>query len=129
MAKVKKEIQQYDRIGGMLWLPALWTVTNILIAGYMMKYSPAVGGSLMALAIPNAYLFWSRKKIYRWFFPIQAFIALAVMLVGFGPQGIGNGSAWTLIFMFYLALSKRARGTFTQPLFKRVQPTAMQDPK
>ncbi|QXZ11681.1 hypothetical protein KVQ82_16435 [Pseudomonas sp. AO-1] len=125
MAKDKKPIQQYNEIGGWLWFPALWTVTNFLVAGYLAIHAPIVGAILLVLAIPNAYFFWTRKKIYRWFFVLHSIAGLFVLLVAFGPQGVGGGFAWNLIFMVYLLVSKRARGTFTQPLFGRTEPAAI----
>lgn len=125
MAKEKDPIQQYDVIGGWLWFPAWWTMSNFLVAGYIALYAPAVGGILLAMAIPNLYLFWTRKKIYRWFFVFHSIASLVVLLAAFGPQGVGVGSAWTLICLVYLLVSKRARGTFTQPLFKSADSTVV----
>lgn len=125
MAKEKKQLQQFDSIGGWLWFPAIWTVTNFAIAGWLITIVPVIGGILMALAILNAYLFWARKSIYRWFFVVNSFVGLFLIAMALGPQGVGGGSAWTLIFMVYLIFSKRARGTFTQPLFSKTPPDAV----
>jgi hypothetical protein len=125
MATEEKKPQQFDKIGGWLWFPAIWTVTNFPIAAYLIKVAPVFGGILMALAIVNAYLFWTRKRVYRWFFVVHSFAGIFVLAAALGPDGVGGGSVWALIFMVYLIFSKRARGTFIQPLFKKPQPTAV----
>lgn len=119
MAKEKNKVEQFDKIGGLLWFPAIWTVTNFPIAGYLIKVAPAIGLILMVLAVANAYLFWKRTSIYRWFFVVHSIAGVLLLAVATGPSGVGSGTAWTLLMMLYLLFSKRARGTFTQPLFRK----------
>lgn len=125
MATEEKKLQQFDKIGGWLWFPAIWTVTNFPIAAFLIKVSPTFGVPLMVLAILNAYLFWARKRIYRWFFVVHSFAGIFLLAAALGPDGVGGGSAWAIIFMVYLIFSKRSRGTFTQPLFKKAQPAVV----
>ncbi|WP_460123290.1 hypothetical protein [Pseudomonas sp. S2_C03] len=125
MAIEEKKLQQFEKIGGLLWFPAIWTVTNFAVAGWLATIAPIIGGILMALAVLNAYLFWARKSIYRWFFILKSFVGIFLIAMALGPQGIGAGSALTLIFMVYLVYSERARGTFTRPLFSKAPPAVV----
>lgn len=124
MATQEKKPQKIDKIGGWLWFPAIWTVTNFVVAGGLITIAPVIGGTLMALAILNAYLFWTRKSIYRWFFIVKSFAGILLIAMALGGQGISGGTVLLLIFMVYLVFSKRARGTFTQPLFSKAPPAA-----
>ncbi|MBA1289569.1 hypothetical protein [Pseudomonas japonica] len=100
----------YEKIGGLLWLPAIWTITIPLFAGYLMTLSPVHGGLMMAFGIVNAWLFWKRSSLYRGYFVIQAIAFLFLF---------GAGSSITFIIMLYLLFGRRPRGTFTQPLTRQ----------
>ena len=128
MPAEKKQLEQFDSIGGWLWLPAIWTVTNFLVAGYSITVIPIIGWILMGFAAVNAYLFWTRSFLYRWYFLLHGLVTLVLSAAIAGPRGVGGGSAWVIFFMFYLLFSKRARGTFTQPLVKKPKAAVVQQP-
>lgn len=115
----RKPLERHHKIGGWLWLPAIWTVTNTLTAGYYITLIPAIGWLLMAFAVANAYLFWTRSVLYRWYFVLQTFALLVLLSVISGPRAVGSGSAMTILMMFGLLFSSRARGTFVEPLWRR----------
>jgi len=116
MVSEGKILEQHSTVGGMLWLPVLWIVGSVITAGYYVTVSPLVGLPLMALAVINVYLFWARSIFYRWYFIAHAAVGMVLMGVASGPDVASNGVAISIFIVCYLLFSKRARGTFTQPL-------------
>lgn len=117
MASEGKILEQHSTIGGLLWLPALWTVTNVFAASYYIITFPLVGWVMMVFAAINAHLFWTRSMLYRWYFIVHTVVGMLLMTIASGPRVAANGVVLSIFIMFYLLFSKRPRGTFTQPLF------------
>lgn len=129
MASEGKILEQYSTVGGMLWLPVLWVVGNVISAGYYIMVFPLVGFALMALAVINAYLFWARSIFYRWYFIAHAAVGMVLMGVASGPEVASNGVAISIFIACYLLFSKRVRGTFTQQLSRSPKPILFKDLK
>lgn len=124
-----KALEQHSTIGGMLWLPALWTVTNVFAAGYYITTFPLVGWVLMVFAAINAYLFWTRSTLYRWYFIAHTVVGMLLMTIASGLGVATNGVVLSIFIMFYLLFSKKARGTFTQPLSIKPKPIVIKNLK
>lgn len=129
MASEGKILEQHSTVGGMLWLPVLWVVGNVIVAGYYITVFPLVGFALMALAVINAYLFWARSIFYRWYFIAHAAVGMVFMSLASGPEVASDGVVISSFIACYLLFSKRVRGTFTQPLSRNPKPMLFKDLK
>lgn len=107
-----------EKIGGWLWFPALWTITNPLIAIYTLKFSAAVGLGLLALSALNAYLFWTKSKIYPYYFFCQVLAITTLLIQVYDAVGTGRGLWVSVVTVIYLFVSKRCKRTFVKPLWR-----------
>jgi hypothetical protein len=116
--KAYEESGAVDRlgIGGLLWFPAIWTVTDFFTGVIVANQAPAIGWALILLAIPNAVLFWSRNWAYTHFFFIKSILGLSVLIGIYGAQAIGYGVAFAILAIGYLYFSKRSKRTFIHRL-------------
>ena len=110
---------EYDRIGGFLWVLGIGVVINVFISAYIALKAPTVGVVALALSLLLAWAFWSRKKIFPYTYVVVQIANTALFMNMLDPHDVGKDLVMPIVFAVYLFVGKRPRGTFTRPLNSR----------